>query len=80
MRNTLVLITSLVALLAFSSGTLAQDAVSATPAATPVPVVNAFEFGPEPGADPATTAQGFFVYELAAGDEASGSVRVGPRW
>ena len=76
MRHAIVLITSLVAFLAFSPGAHAQDAGSATPAATPAPAVNAFEVGPEPGADPATTAQGFFVYELAAGDEATGSVRV----
>jgi hypothetical protein len=76
MRNTMVLIASLVALLAFTPGTLAQDAGSGTPAATPVPAVDAFKIGPEPGADPATTDQGFFVYELAAGDEADGSVRL----
>ena len=76
MRHAIVLITSLVALLAFSSGTRAQDAASGTPAATSAPAVNAFEIGPEAGEDPATTAQGFFVYELAAGDEATGSVRV----
>ncbi len=76
MRSTMILVVSLVALLGFSSGTYAQDIGSGTPAATPAPAVNAFEIGPEPGADPATTAQGFFVYELPAGDDATGSVRV----
>ena len=56
MRHAIVLITSLLALLAFSSGTRAQNAGTVTPAVTPAPSVNAFEIGPEPGADPATTA------------------------
>ena len=76
MRHAIVLITSLLAFLAFSPGAYAQDAGSATPAAPPAAATNAFEIGPEPGADPVTTDQGFFVYELVAGDEATGSVRV----
>ena len=78
MRHAIVLITSLVALLAFTPGTLAQDAGTGTPAAllaaTPAPVAQAFEFGPEAGANPGVMEQGFFVYELAPGDEAAGSV------
>lgn len=81
MHRAMTVIASLVAILATPIGTLAQDTAGGTPAATPVatPVAratNAFEIGPEAGADPATTAQGYFVYELAAGDEATGSVRL----
>ena len=36
----------------------------------------AFAIAPEPGDDPATTAAGYFVYELAPGEAASGSVRL----
>lgn len=35
-----------------------------------------FKFGLVPGADPATTAKGYFVYTLKEGDEAAGMVRV----
>lgn len=76
MRNPMVLIASLIAFLALSSGAHAQNIASGTPAATPVPALSAFEISPEAGADPTTTAQGFFVYQLSAGDEATGSVRV----
>ena len=75
MRNAIILIASLVALLALPAATVAQDAAG-TPAATPAAALNAFEIGPEAGEDPATTAQGYFVYELAGGDEANGSVRL----
>lgn len=73
MPRLLILLLSLVAIIVAPNRALAQDGV-ATPPATPVP--NRFEIGPEAGEDPATTAQGFFVYELAPGAEATGSVRV----
>jgi hypothetical protein len=62
------------ALLIVPTGALAQDGAVGTPVAAPV--ASAFEIAPEADDDPAVTALGYFVYELAAGDKASGAVRL----
>lgn len=69
----LAIIVSLLVILAAPVRALAQDA-----AGTPVPTAdtNQFKVAPEPGADPGTTEQGYFVYQLTPGAEASGRVRV----
>lgn len=74
MRCLVSSLVSLLALLCVATGAQAQDSAASTPAASPT--AGGFEFAPESGPDPAVTAQGYFVYELAAGDEASGSVRL----
>lgn len=74
-RHLFSAILSLVALVSvLPVGASAQDDAAATPAATPG--ASAFAIAPEPQADPAVTAPGYFVYELAAGTEATGSVRL----
>lgn len=73
MSRALAVITALLAILVAPLTAFAQDG-AATPAATPP--TGGFEIGPEPGDDPATTASGYFVYELAAGAAATGRVRL----
>lgn len=53
---------------------LAQDDAAATPTATPE--ASAFSIVAEPQDDPAITEQGFFIFELEPGDEATGSLRL----
>jgi hypothetical protein len=48
----------------------------ATPAGTPTVPFGGFSIGPVPGADPATTEKGYFVFELQPGAEANGDVRL----
>ncbi len=74
MRHLLPIIVSLVILFTVPTSALAQDRAVGTPAATSV--ANRFEIAPEPGADAATTARGYFIYELAPDAETTGRVRL----
>jgi hypothetical protein len=57
------------------AATLAQGGSDRAPAGTTRPP-SPFAIAPEPGDNPGSTARGYFVYELAAGDEARGSIQV----
>ena len=82
MARLILFIASTAAVLTAPLAALAQDGLVATPAATsaatPVgmPALSDFEIAPAPGDSRSVTARGYFVYELAAGGEAAGSVRV----
>lgn len=74
MRRLVPLVLALLALLAAPARVPAQEVPIATPASTPA--ASGLEIAPEPQADPDVTAKGYFVYELAPGAEAAGSVRL----
>ena len=78
MRRLVIAIAGLAVTLTLPVSVLAQEAPAATPEASPAAAGpgSAFAISPAPGADPSTTEQGYFVYELAAGAEATGSVRL----
>jgi hypothetical protein len=74
MGHLLPIIVSLVVLFTVPISALAQDRAADSPAATSV--ANTFEIALEPGADAATIARGYFVYELAPDAEKTGRVRL----
>lgn len=74
MRRLVPLALALFALFATPARIPAQETAVATPTSTPV--ASGLEIAPEPQADPGITAKGYFVYELAAGAEATGSIRL----
>ena len=74
MRPCCTLIGGLMVFLATSVGVAAQESATGTP--SPDSLVPAFSMAPAPQADRSITDKGYFVYELAAGDESTGSVRL----
>lgn len=74
MRPCGTLIFGLVVFLATSVGVAAQESAPGTP--SPESLAPAFSVAPAPQVERSITDKGYFVYELAAGDERTGSVRL----
>jgi hypothetical protein len=77
MSRPVSLVVSVVAFCVIPVAALAHENQLGTPSATPVSAADtAFEIAPVPGADPAITAHGYFVYTLAAGSRATGALQL----
>jgi hypothetical protein len=74
MRHCCTLAICLIVFLAASVGVAAMESATGTP--SPVSLVPGFSMAPVPQADQSITDKGYFIYDLAAGDESTGSVRL----